>query len=405
LPLVPVFLRMSPGLAFFAMLAVAVSGFGQTFFISVFGEEIRTDFGLSHTAYGTLYSLATVVSAFMLFRWGRLADAWSLPKATALAVALLALGCFVMGMSGGALLLWTGFLLIRFGGQGLISHLGLTTAARFFPGHRGKAVAFAAAGFPLAEAVLPPAGVLLAGLGDWRIPWLLSAVILLVCILPLLGFLSRSVPVRHMDKEGAQKKAVQRNYTREEVLRDPGFYFLLPAAVASPFMVTALLFHQAAIASIQGWSMQTVGLAFSGYAAGHLGALVGAGTLVDRFSAAGILPLSVLPMALALMILAGGDGLWVIYVYLFLMGITHGFASTASGALWAERYGILHLGGIRAMAQSAVVLSTAASPLMLGFLLDMHISLGLLAGALCVSTVAAAVMAKIAPDPVIRNTG
>jgi hypothetical protein len=76
----PAFISNNPRLAFYAFLAVAASGFGQTFFISVMGGELRQAFGLSHTAYGSLYSGATLISAFLLFRFGALADICSCQK-------------------------------------------------------------------------------------------------------------------------------------------------------------------------------------------------------------------------------------------------------------------------------------------------------------------------------------
>ena len=33
------------------------SSFGQTFFIALFSAEIRAEFGLSHGAFGSIYSL------------------------------------------------------------------------------------------------------------------------------------------------------------------------------------------------------------------------------------------------------------------------------------------------------------------------------------------------------------
>ncbi len=383
----------------FALLAVAVSGFGQTFFISVFGEEIRASTGLSHTAYGSLYSLATLISAAMLFKWGRLVDIWPLSRAVLLATAVLALGCLLVGLKGGILLLGAGFFCIRFGGQGLFGHIGMTTAARYFSAHRGKAVALAGSGFPLAEAVLPASAVFVATAWGWHAPWLGAFIFLVVLMLPLLLYLTRDVSAPVQDIPGQGGSEPPRSYTRDEVLRDRGFYLVLPAIVASPFMVTALLFHQAAIASLQGWSMQVVGTAFTCYAAGHLGALLGTGPLVDRFTAGRTLPLAVLPMAGGLAVLSAFQGVWAAYVYLGLMGITHGMTATAGGAVWAERYGLLHLGAIRAMAQSAIVLSTAASPLLVGFFLDLGLGINILAAVLAACTLSCGLLARFAPFP------
>ncbi len=397
--ILPEFIRQKPGLALFAMLAVAVSGFGQTFFVSVFGEEIRAATGLSHTAYGSLYSLATLASAAMLFKFGRLVDIWPLSRAVLLATAILSLGCLLVGLKGGVLLLGAGFFCIRFGGQGLFGHMGMTTAARYFSAHRGKAVALAGSGFPLAEAVLPAGAVFVAAAWGWHAPWLGASMFLVVLMLPILLYLTRDVSAPVQDIPGQGGSEPPRSYTREEVLRDKGFYLVLPAIVASPFMVTALLFHQAAIASLQGWTMQVVGTAFTCYAAGHLGALLGTGPLVDRITAGRTLPLAVLPMAGGLAVLSAFQGVWVAYVYLGLMGMTHGMTATAGGAVWAERYGLLHLGAVRAMAQSAVVLSTAASPLLMGFLLDLGLGITILAAVFAAFTLGCGLLARIAPLP------
>lgn len=98
--MIPPFILTNPRLALYALCAVAASGFGQTFFVSVMGEELRQAFALSHTAYGSLYSGATLLSALLLLRLGSLADTWSLPRVTSLAVLALAVGCLCMILLG-----------------------------------------------------------------------------------------------------------------------------------------------------------------------------------------------------------------------------------------------------------------------------------------------------------------
>ncbi|MFO7728288.1 MAG: MFS transporter, partial [Desulfonatronovibrio sp.] len=376
--IIPLFIRNNPKLAFYSFVAVFASGFGQTFFVSVMGGEIRTTFDLSHTAYGTIYSLATVSSALLLFRLGGLADAWSLPRITVLAVSALAAGCLLIGLAPGVFVLGVGFLLIRFGGQGYISHLGITTAARYFSVHQGKAVAFAASGFPVAEAILPATAVFILGMAGWRWSWVAGSGALLILILPLLVFLSGRTPAPAKDKNLSPPKDSAINYTRGQVLKDPGFYMVLPAAVATPFTVTAIMFHQVAIADLQDWSLQLVASAFSAYAAGHLGSLFFAGLAVDRFGAERTLPLSLFPMITGMLILAWISSAWVALVYLGLVGVTQGFASTAAGAVWAERYGVTHLGAIRSMAQATMVVATSIAPVLVGFLLDLRIGVTVL---------------------------
>ena len=390
----PAFIRHQPRLAFYAFAAVAASGFGQTFFVSVMGGELRQAFELSHTAYGSLYSGATVLSAALLLRFGALADRWSLTGVTTLAVAVLASGCLAVGLAPSGLFLGLGFVLIRFGGQGLMAHLGMTTAARFFSDQRGNAVAMAQLGFPLAEAVLPAGAVLVMGRFGWRGSWLAGGLFLAAAAWPLLVFLSRRPPAPPQIGAGAGRGGGS-SATRAQVLRDPGFYLVLPATLAVPFVVTALFFHQVAIAQAQGWSVELVGKAFAGYAAGHLVTLFGAGVVVDRLSAGRTLPLGLLPMAAGLVLLALANEPWVAVAYLVLLGVAQGLAATAGGAVWAERYGVLHLGAIRAVTQAAMVVSTAVAPVLLGVFLDMAVQPAVLAACMAAAVVVVALIAVV----------
>lgn len=390
-------LTAHPRLALFSLLAVATSGFGQTFYISVFGGEIRQALALSHTDYGALYGGATIVSALLLLRFGVLADQWPLKRALLPAIGALAVGCLLIAGATGAWLLALGFLGIRFGGQGMIAHLGMTCAARYFRQDRGKAVALAAAGIPLAEAVMPAVAIMLIALGGWRLPWLVAAVALPLLILPLLRWLVDQPPP--MEAGGEDGEYDQRQYSRRGALADPGFYFLLPAALMTPFVATALLFHQAALADLRGWSLELLAAAFVVFAGGHLACLLGAGFLVDRLGGGRSLVLAMLPLAVGLLLLGGFTATWVPFAYLGLLGTSIGLATTAGGAVWAERYGVLHLGAIRSLVQAAIIFATAVAPLLFGLALDAAWPISHLALLLAMVTALAALLAAMTPAP------
>lgn len=395
--LMPRFIRTNPSLAVFALLATALSGYGQTYFISVFGSSIRADFGLSNTEYGTYYSLATLASALVLLKAGALVDRWSLPAVTSMALGLLALGCLLIGFSPHWLMLIPGFFLIRFGGQGMLAHIGFSAASRYFDRDRGKVMALTVSGFPLAEAILPAAaGLVLASVG-WRMPWLAAAAILLVLALPLMRWLSRDAPRPSKIRQQEQVRGEHPGLTRRQALRDPGLYLILPAALAVPFIVTAVLFHQTAIAEARDWPLERVALAFTGFAAGHFLSLFIAGPLVDRLGSRLGLALGLWPMIAGLGVLAITDAIWTPFLYLACTGISQGFASTASNALWPDRYGVGHIGAIRALAQAVMVFSTATSPILAGALLDSGTSPAELALVLGIGAAIASVLVLFAP--------
>lgn len=162
-----------------------------------------------------------------------------------------------------------------------------------------------------------------------------------------------------------------------------------------PFTLTAIFFHQAAFAAQRGWSLSLLAGAFSVYAASHLCALAAAGPLVDRLGAGRALPLALTPMILGLLVLAYVPGTLAAPLYLGLVGMSQGLAATAGGAIWAERYGVRHLGAIRSMNQAIMVVSTAIAPVLLGYFLDQAVTVSSLALALAASAAAAALLARM----------
>lgn len=394
----PRFIRANASLAVFAFLATALSGFGQTFFISVFGSGIRAEFNLSNADYGTYYSLATLAAALVLLRTGTIVDRWSLSASTTFALALLAASCLILGLSGHWLLLFPGFFLGRLGGQGMMTHIGFTTASRYFDRDRGKVMALTVSGLPAAEAILPAvAGLVLAAHG-WRTPWLGAAAILLLLAIPGMRWLCRDA--RHPENlhTSETESGSTTSLTRRQALKDPGLYLLLPGALAVPFTVTALLFHQTAIAEIRGWSLSLVSLAFSGYAAGHFLTLFIAGPLVDRIGARRALILGLFPMIGGLLVMAASSAAWTPFAYLGMTGLSQGSAGTAANSLWPERYGIRHIGAIRSLAHAAMVMSTAAAPALAGLALDAGVSPSGLGLILAGGTMAASLLMLLAPE-------
>ena len=55
---------------------------------------------------------------------------------------------------------------------------------------------------------------------------------------------------------------------------------------------------------------------------------------------------------------------------MFLLGLTIGASGPVVGSLWVEIYGNKHIGAIRSTVTSIMVVSTAASPVLFGWLFD-----------------------------------
>ena len=68
------FLRQNAKWLVAGMLMTLTSSFGQTYFIAIFADEVRTEFNLSHGEWGGIYTLGTGISAIVMIWAGVSAD-------------------------------------------------------------------------------------------------------------------------------------------------------------------------------------------------------------------------------------------------------------------------------------------------------------------------------------------
>lgn len=358
----------------FGFLVATLSGFGQTFFIGLFNPQLRATFALSHGEIGLIYGAATLTSAVFLTYVGRWYDRTELRYFLSGAAGILAAGCALMASASSLLLLFLAMLFLRHGGQGLMGHISQTTMASYFTAGRGKALSIASMGFTLAEGAFPPLAVTLLAVAGWRIIWWLAVPAILVLFLPFLLWLLRDTRAWGELQATHRGRTSERHWTVREAVLDKRFLLITPAAVAGPLVVTVIFFHVVPLAAQKGWSLDLMALGLSLFAAGHLVGLLGAGPLIDRFRGIGVITPSLLPMIGSFLLLAVFEARWNALVWPLLLGLGMGVGQTAVSALLAELYGRSHLGGIRAVVQSVLVVSTAAGPPAIGWVLDRGIS-------------------------------
>lgn len=382
----------------FGFLLNFFSAFGQTFFIGVFSGELRAAFELSHGGLGLIYSLATLASAGCFVWIGRWIDRVDLRLYAGVTCGVYVVACVLVAlMPTLPALLFVAFALLRLTGQGLMSHIGITTMGRHFHVARGRAVSIATLGFPAAESVFPPVGAALLGAIGWRATWLAIGAALAVVLIPLVLWLLRGHAERERrlqdDLAAGGTDEGERHWLLSEVLRDPHFYLVLPAVLLTPFTVTGLFFHQAHVADSRGWSLGLFASAFTVYAATSVAGTLLAGPLIDRFGARRLLPLFLVPLGAALLLLAGSSHAAAAFGFMTGAGLTAGTGLTLLGALWAEMYGVLHLGAIRSLVWALVVGASALAPMLFGHLFDRGVGVAAIAAACCAVAAGASLLA------------
>ncbi|TGD74649.1 MFS transporter [Mangrovimicrobium sediminis] len=373
-------------LLLFGFMMMFCSSFGQTFFIGLFGGDIRAELGLGHGDFGAIYSGATLASAALLLWSGALIDRLDLRHYACLVAAGLSAGCLLLAASTGPLLLFFAFFALRHLGQGLMGLAGPTAMVRYLPEQRGKANALSGMGFSFAEALLPTLAIaLLAGLG-WRQSWVFWGVLLLLTAPALSLLLLRGHRDRHRDYlqtlqagDDAQAGPRQKQWTRAEVLRDARFYLFLPALLAQPVLFTGFIFHQVPLVEAKQWSLSAWAALFVFYALVNIACKLLAGLLVDRFGAVRLVPVVSLPLGLGLLALASSDQFAAAWVFMGLMAVSVGTYSTLSSPFYSELYGTLHLGSIKSLTSAAMVFGTAIAPILMGAMIDRGVSMDAMA--------------------------
>jgi MFS family permease len=347
------------------------SSFGQTYFISLSAAHVQSAFGLSHGGWGAIYTMGTLLSAAALVNVGRLADRFRVKSLALLTIAAFVAMCLAMAMVGGWIALVFVIFGLRFCGQGMMSHLALTAMARWFRGNRGRAVAIASLGFSIGEGFLPIAFVLLTGLVGWRLSWVTAAATLAFLVTPVLIYLLREErSPQSMPESQHTSGLANRHWTRGEAMQHWLFWALTPGILAPSFITTSLFFHQVHLVDVKGWHMASFVATYPIYTAFAVVTNFAAGSCADRFGAARLLPVYLLPMGVAMFLIGIASNFWMGPLALIMVGITQGASQAMIGSIWPEYFGTRNLGAIRAFAVASSVFASAAGPGVTGLLID-----------------------------------
>jgi len=347
------------------------SSLGQTYFISASVSEWQAAFGLSHGEFGRLYMFATLASALCLPFVGRLVDVVQAHRIVALVAPVLAGASLLAGFASSVPMLVAAVFMLRLFGQGMMTHIALTTTGRWFVAERGRAISLVVLGHQGGEATIPLAFAAITIAYGYRVGWFAAAAVLLVVGLPVAYWAYRKPRVPHGQLSTEKKRSPEvRSWTRQEVLKDPVFWILLTGVLAPAFIGTTIFYHQNYLTALHDWPPQLFATSLLVMALTTVGFALLTGAAIDRFGATLVLPFFLLPLASACFALAYSGPEITLFIVMVLLGISYGISSTLFGSLWPEIYGLANLGAVRSITVSAAVLATAIGPGLTGTLID-----------------------------------
>jgi len=355
------------------------SSIGQSFFIGLFNSNIRQELNISNAEFGSIYGIATLCSSLALIWVGKKIDDLKLVNYSLLVVIFLSLAALFFSFVNGIILLAMGIFFLRLSGQGLMAHTASVSTSRFFNQSRGKALSYIWVGMSFGEFLLPIIIVYLLTFIYWRNLWQ-GFSLLIILLLPIFTYLTvKEISIFSREKKNGDNdnKVIDsiKSWTRSEVLKDFKFYTILPAMLASSFIITGIVINQTFIIESIDWGKFAIAKSFMIYSLLTVATLFFSGFLVDKFTSRKIFPLLNVPLLLSLVILVFFDHPYSAFVFMGFMGISNGMTNVLMSSFWAEIYGVNYLGSIKALTGSLMVFSTALATAVFGVLIDLGYSI------------------------------
>ncbi len=358
----------------FGVIFTFFSSFGQSFFLGLFNPSIRNELNITHGQFGAIYACATIFSSLVLIWFGKKIDDFKLFNYSLIVICILFFSSFFFSLINSVYFLIIAIFLMRFSGQGLMSHTSSTTISRYFNKQRGRALSWIWFGLSSAEFILPILIIFLLTIFSWRTIWQFISIIIFIT-LPIVTFYTiKNITIDSREgfdlEKGAKNLKNIKSWKRLEVLKDFKFYVISLNMLAMPWIVTGVFIYQSFIAESKLWDVYVIPKSFMVYSVTSILTLISSGFLVDKFTSRKLIPFMNLPLLLGLMILYFFDFSYSAYLFFGLMGVSNGLANVLGSSTWAEIYGVRYIGSIKALTTAFMVFSTAFGTALFGLLID-----------------------------------
>jgi predicted MFS family arabinose efflux permease len=361
----------------FGFIFTFFSSFGQSYFLGLFNSSIREALSITHGQFGSIYASATLCSSLLLIWVGKKIDDVNIFKFAFFVIILLSFACFFFSRITSVFLLFIAIFLMRFSGQGMMSHTASTTISRYFTKTRGRALSISWFGLSSAEFIMPVLMVYLLTFIDWQNLWLIFSISVLI-ILPIASFLlikNLNLDSREANSENIKEVEIKQ-WKRREVIKDYRFYIISSNMLAMPWIFTGFAVFQSFVQTSKGWGPYVIAQSFMSYSVMSVMTLFLSGFLIDKFTSRKLLIYMNIPLLLSVIVLFFFDTPVTAFIFLGLVGISNGFANILGSSTWAELYGVKYLGSIKALTTALMVFATAFGTALFGYLIDIGFTVG-----------------------------
>ncbi len=365
---------------------------GQTIGLSTFTDSLIEALDISRDNLSLAYMCGTIASSLLLTRAGRLFDRFGVRPLAVTASICLGLGLLYMSSSDTIIsalerktgwnhlwvampVIFLGFMIIRFFGQGVITLASKTMMMKWFDERRGFALGFSSVFVSGGFAIAPAAIESLIQSYTWKGAWVNMAMILLFVfpILVLVFFRNDPEDVGlkadgdwiSKDKDKKSKFPVHRDYELAEARRTLAFWVFAGFLALQGLYITGFTFHVVSIFEEIGSSREDAVSIFQYIAIIAVIFTLCFSMLSDFIKLKYLLYIMSLGAMFSLMGVINLEHGSIPYLMMILgTGIASGMYGVVSAVCWPRFFGKKHLGSIVGQVMMILVFGSALGPIL-----------------------------------------
>ncbi len=340
---------------------------------------LERDFGWSRTTLSGAFSIVRVEEGLLGPLQGWMIDRFGPRNVMRIGTIIFAAGFFFFANINSVMGFYLAFMVMAVGAS-LAGFLSITTAiVNWFDRKRSMAMGIALLGTAVGGLLLP---VVVIGLEmwGWRTVANISGAIVLILGLPMVQVMRRRpedhgmLPDGRDPAEAAAEAASaaargdmsnEINYTAREALRTRAFWFISLAHAASVLVVSVVTVHFTPHATGNlGYSLPAAaGIVTLQTITNLIGRPLG-GWMSDRIGSRAVIILCMMLHAVALILLAFANALWMLASFALLNGLAWGARVPVIVSIRAEYFGSKSFGAIMGISSSVVTVAAVIAPVL-----------------------------------------
>lgn len=358
---------------------------GTSTSFGVFFKELAGEFSLTRTTTSAIFSSRMVMGSIFAVLCGWALDRFG-PKVIVLIMGgLTGLSLILTSQTSATWQLFATFSVLLAMGSGASYTVVMSTTSRWFNKHRGLAVGIVGSGMGLGTVIFAPFSAYLIIVFDWRVAYIVMAVIAIVFIMPLSLVLKRDPDEIGTLPDGVKSESYDRQFSGQtsvhgiprsttlsmsQVFRTRSFWLISSLWLSTAFSIFLLLTHVVPHITDIGFSsiQAATFLSLNGFAI--MAGMIIMGLVSDRIGKKITAVIcSILPVGFVLL-LVWADELWMLYLIAAVYGFAQGGHGAAVTALIGDTFGVANIGKLIGVLGLSWAIGAGLGPVIGGLIFD-----------------------------------